>query len=58
MTSPNTLEVLQHRESCRDSPSRPWSFLEAEFPFDARVAPVEVSYDTAVCPLTSLETAQ
>jgi hypothetical protein len=52
MMSPNTLEVLQRRESCRDSTSRPWSFLEAEFPLDARVTPVDVSYDCAVSPLT------
>ncbi len=58
MTSPNTLEVLQRRESCRDSTTRPWSFSEAEFPLDARVAPVEVSYDSAVCPLITLETAR
>jgi hypothetical protein len=42
MTSPNTLEVLLHRESCRESTSRPWNFLEAEFPLDARVTPVDV----------------
>jgi hypothetical protein len=42
IASPNTLKVLQHRESCRDSTSRPWSFLEADFPLDARVTPVDV----------------
>jgi hypothetical protein len=47
MTSPNTLEVLGCRESCRDSTSQPWSFLEAEFPLDARVTPV-VMYQTIV----------
>jgi hypothetical protein len=54
MTSPYTLEVLQCRESCRDSISRPWSFSEAEFPLDARVTPVDVLYNSAVSPLTTL----
>jgi hypothetical protein len=53
MTSPNTLEVLQCRESHRDSTSRPWNLLEAEFPLDARVTLVDVSYDSAVSPLTT-----
>jgi hypothetical protein len=56
MTSANTLEVLQRGGSHRYSTSMPWSFLEAEFPEDARVTSVDVLYDSAVCPLTTLET--
>jgi hypothetical protein len=54
MMSPHTAEVLQRGESCRDSTFKPCSFLEAEFPLDARVTPVEVLYDSAICPLTTL----
>jgi hypothetical protein len=54
MTSPNTFKVLQSGESRRDSTTRPWKFLEAEFPLDARVTPVEV----LLSPLITLETAQ
>jgi hypothetical protein len=54
MTSPNTLKVLQRRESQRDSTSRPWSFWEAEFSLDTRVTPLEVSYNSVVSPLTTL----
>jgi hypothetical protein len=58
VTSPNAFKVLQHGESCRDSTTRPWSFLEAEFPLDTRVTPVVVSYNRALSPLITLETAQ
>ncbi len=58
MTSPNSLGVLQRRESHRDSTSRPWNFLEAEFLLDTRITPVDVLYDSVVSPLTTLGTAQ
>ncbi len=45
-------------ESRRDSTTRHCSFLEANFPLDARVAPVEVLYNSALSPLITLETAQ
>jgi hypothetical protein len=54
MTLPSTLEVLQRRESHRDSTFRPWNFLEAVFPLDARVTSVDVLYNSAVSPLTKL----
>ncbi len=46
--------MLQHRESHRDSTSRPWNFLEAEYPLDTRVIPVELLNDSAVSTLPKL----
>ncbi len=46
--------AAQHRDSHRDSTSRPWNFLKAEFPLDARVTPVDVLYSNALSPLTTL----
>jgi hypothetical protein len=52
------LWVLRHRESWRDSTSRPGSFEDVEFPLEARVTPVQLLINSAVGLLLNLETAQ